>query len=53
MIRMREELRALWLSTSMSTEQLTQELQAWCNKAEQSGILALREFSAVLRSAHA
>lgn len=51
MIRMREELRALWLSTSMSTEQLTQELQAWCNKAEQSGILALRDFSAVLRSA--
>ncbi len=53
MIRMREELRALWLSTTLSTEQLTQELQAWCNKAEQSGILALREFSAVLRSARA
>ncbi len=51
MIRMREELRGLWLSTTLSTEQLTHELQAWCNKAEQSGILALREFSAVLRSA--
>jgi len=53
MIRMREELRALWLSTTLSTEQLTQELQAWCYKAEQSGILALREFSTVLRSARA
>jgi len=46
-------LRALWLSTTLSTEQLTQELQAWCYKAEQSGILALREFSTVLRSARA
>ncbi len=51
MLKMREELRSLWLSTSSSSEQLTWELQAWCNKAEHSGIVALREFSAVLRSA--
>ena len=53
MIKMREELRSLWQTTSSSSEQLTLELQAWCTKAEQSGILALREFSAVLRSARA
>jgi stearoyl-CoA desaturase (delta-9 desaturase) len=53
MIKMREELRSLWQTTSLSSEQLTLDLQAWCTKAEQSGILALREFSAVLRSARA
>jgi stearoyl-CoA desaturase (Delta-9 desaturase) len=53
MIKMREELRSLWQTTSLSSEQLTLELQTWCTKAEQSGILALREFSAVLRSARA
>lgn len=53
MVTMREELRQMWLSTSASREQLTAELQAWCRRAEESGIAALREFSMKLRAARA
>jgi stearoyl-CoA desaturase (delta-9 desaturase) len=37
----------------VSAEQLVADLQAWCRKAEDSGIAALREFSLKLRAAHA
>ncbi len=50
---MREELRALWSSTTSSRDQLALDLQAWCKRAEDSGIAALRDFSVKLRSAHA
>ena len=53
MVVMREELRQMWLSTSASREQLTADLQAWCHRAEQSGIAALNEFSMKLRAARA
>jgi len=53
MVTMREELRQLWLNTSHSREQLTADLQAWCRRAEESGIAALRDFSISLRSARA
>ena len=53
MVTMREELRQLWLNTSQSREQLTADLQAWCHRAEESGIAALREFSIRLRAARA
>ena len=53
MVVMREELRQMWLNTSHSREQLTADLQAWCHRAEASGIAALREFSIKLRAAHA
>ncbi len=53
MVTMREELRQLWLSTSASREQLAADLQAWCHRAEESGIAALREFSLKLRAARA
>ena len=53
MVTMREELRQLWLNTSHSREQLAGDLQAWCRRAEDSGIAALREFSFKLRAAHA
>ena len=53
MVTMREELRQLWLSTSASREQLAADLQAWCHRAEESGITALREFSLKLRAARA
>jgi len=53
MVTMREELRQLWLNTSQSREQLTSDLQAWCHRAESSGIAALREFSFKLRAARA
>ncbi|GKS99791.1 fatty acid desaturase [Acidovorax sp. SUPP3434] len=51
MMTMREELRQLWLNTSQSREQLTADLQAWCHRAEESGVAALREFSLRLRAA--
>jgi stearoyl-CoA desaturase (delta-9 desaturase) len=53
MLVMREELRQLWLNTSLSREQLTAHLQAWCHRAEASGIAALKDFSVRLRAAHA
>ncbi|MFM1908831.1 MAG: hypothetical protein RLZZ591_2508 [Pseudomonadota bacterium] len=53
MVTMREELRSLWLSTSVSRENLTSELQAWCHRAEASGIASLQEFSKRLRAARA
>ncbi len=49
MVTMREELRQLWLNTSLSREQLIADLQAWCKRAEDSGIAALQEFSMKLR----
>jgi len=51
MVTMREELRQMWLNTSVSREQLATDLQAWCHRAEESGIAALREFSMKLRAA--
>ena len=53
MVTMREELRQLWLNTSHSREQLAADLAAWCKRAEESGIEALKQFSLRLRSAHA
>jgi stearoyl-CoA desaturase (delta-9 desaturase) len=51
MVTMREELRQMWLNTTVSRDQLTKDLQAWCQRAEESGITALREFSMQLRAA--
>jgi stearoyl-CoA desaturase (delta-9 desaturase) len=53
LVAMREELRALWTRTNVSAEQLVADLQAWCHKAEASGIAALQEFSLKLRAASA
>ncbi len=53
LVAMREELRALWTRTGVSAEQLVADLQAWCRKAEESGIAALQEFSFKLRAARA
>jgi stearoyl-CoA desaturase (Delta-9 desaturase) len=53
MVTMREELRQMWLNTSQSREQLASDLQAWCRRAEESGIVALQQFSMKLRAAHA
>ena len=50
MLKMREELRQIWLYTSHSREQLAADLQAWCRRAEGSGIAALRDFSTQLRA---
>jgi stearoyl-CoA desaturase (delta-9 desaturase) len=53
LVAMREELRSLWTRTNVSAPQLVSDLQAWCRKAEESGIAALQEFSMRLRAAHA
>ena len=53
LVAMREELRSLWTRTNVSAEQLVTDLQAWCKKAEESGIAALQEFALKLRAAHA
>lgn len=53
LVAMREELRQLWTRSNVSAEQLVADLQAWCKKAEESGIAALQEFSLKLRAAHA
>ena len=50
MVTMREELRQLWLNTGRTREQLVTDLQAWCHRAEESGIAALRDFSLKLRA---
>jgi stearoyl-CoA desaturase (Delta-9 desaturase) len=53
LVAMREELRALWTRTNVSAPQLVADLQAWCRKAEESGIAMLQEFSQRLRAAQA
>lgn len=53
MVVMREELRQMWLNRLHTREQLATELQAWCQRAEASGIAALQEFSKKLRAVQA
>lgn len=50
LVSMREELRQLWTRTNVSAEQLLVDLQNWCRKAEESGIVALQEFSRQLKA---
>jgi stearoyl-CoA desaturase (delta-9 desaturase) len=47
--RMRQELAALWSRSSASREQLLEQLQGWCRRAEDSGIQSLKDFSVRLR----
>jgi stearoyl-CoA desaturase (delta-9 desaturase) len=53
LVAMREELRQIWTRSGVSADQLVQDLQAWCRKAEDSGIAMLQDFSLKLRAAHA
>lgn len=47
---MRQELAALWNhSNAAAPEQLVRQLEGWCQRAEASGIAALRQFSQTLR----
>jgi stearoyl-CoA desaturase (delta-9 desaturase) len=47
---MRQELAALWARSTASKEQLLQQLQDWCRRAETSGIAPLQQFSRTLRA---
>ena len=49
LVQMRRELMRLWESSSASSEQLLQDLQAWCQRAQHSGIASLQEFALRLR----
>ncbi|MDB5771949.1 MAG: acyl-CoA desaturase, partial [Burkholderia sp.] len=50
MHEMRVELGAIWERSHFTREQLLQQLQDWCARAEASGIKALQDFSLRLRS---
>lgn len=47
---MRQELTVLWARSTASQEQLVKQLENWCQRAEESGVRALEEFSHILRS---
>ena len=47
---MRQELAAIWSRSTATREQLLEQLQAWCKRAEDSGIQSLKDFSVRLRS---
>ena len=47
---MRSELASLWERSSLSVEQLVQQLEDWCRRAEASGVSALQELSLRARS---
>jgi stearoyl-CoA desaturase (Delta-9 desaturase) len=51
MVTMRDELRSFWSNTHLSREQLAENLKAWCERAEASGIAALQQMSYRLRAA--
>lgn len=46
----RERLSELWGGANVSNDQLINSLKQWCAEAEQSGIKALEDFAARLRS---
>jgi len=49
LMQMRRELGRIWESSSATSEQLVHDLQAWCHRAQQSGIDSLAQFSLRLR----
>ena len=49
MIEMRRDLQAIWGRSTATREQLVAQLHAWCQRAEDSGLASLREFSLRLR----
>ena len=49
LVAMRRELGWVWESSSASSEQLLADLQAWCHRAQQSGIAGLEQFALRLR----
>ncbi len=49
LVQMRQELTALWESSSASSEQLLADLRLWCRRAQASGIEGLEQFADRLR----
>lgn len=46
---LRQELVSVWHESSDTKDQLVQQLEDWCHRAEGSGVAVLREFSRRLR----
>lgn len=46
----KQRLQALWEQTSMKEKELLEALQEWCVEAENSGMMALKDFAAYLKS---
>jgi stearoyl-CoA desaturase (delta-9 desaturase) len=46
----RQDLLKIWARSTLTQEQLLQDLEVWCVRAEASGIQAMKEFSSRLRS---
>ncbi len=46
---MRQDLSNVWRQSTLTKEQLLEELETWCKKADQSGIVPLTNFSKLLR----
>lgn len=49
MIEMRRDLQLIWSRSNATGEQLVSQLHLWCQRAEDSGLSSLREFSLRLR----
>jgi stearoyl-CoA desaturase (delta-9 desaturase) len=49
-LEFRNELKQLWEGAHTSNERLLADFQAWCTRAEQSGIQGLQDFVAYLKS---
>ena len=49
LVQMRSELGRIWESSSATSEQLLHDLQAWCQRAQHSGIESLEKFALRLR----
>ena len=49
MIEMRRDLQAIWSRSNATGEQLLSQLHSWCQRAEDSGLSSLRDFSLRLR----
>ncbi|NIV76139.1 MAG: acyl-CoA desaturase, partial [Gammaproteobacteria bacterium] len=45
-----KRLQSVWGSSGVSQETVVQVLEDWCRSAEETGIEALRSFSAQLRT---
>jgi len=49
LVNMRNDLIKLWDSSTATSDQLLHDLQAWCHRAQQSGVASLEEFALRLR----
>ncbi len=46
----KERLRDLWAQTSLKEKEMVEALQKWCAEAEATGVSALKEFAAYLKT---